>query len=564
MTDRRDDQSYSVAPVRLGGSSSQGAGRSRRLSAILVLCACVGIALVAVVGPRLAERPNFDVAFFATPTPAPTPSPSATPFQIFGPTPLPAITRTGSTTLTGRVGVWTDMFRVLDLDSGLSTTGTSANLGSDAVVSSYDGVGWTCVCMVDIQSGTGIQTARTVVLVRIGPDGQDQGRTTLATYRGDVDENSGSGVQTDVVFADDHRSALLVTATRKARIWSFSAARIDIVNGSIGPAMPIDQKRMPDPPPTPSVGPGQTPNPVQTDVSGPMVRRSPDGRTAFVWATIQQYNQDVQLSVETFGWRLELAGDGSPSSVGPLPGITSIAPWCSASGFLRNDQFVSVCAFYPTDPNASDPPIWRWVELGRDGNVTSREVLPPTTQYYSDPLFDPANGAIWLWDPMGLSLVRASDHGRSVQTQHFDPLVAEAAGVGPIPGVTPTWTRAWSAVNSWVQTEITGAPDGSRLYLLGYAEQDGSRNGPPSLGVFVVDPTTLALVGRWAPDAAYISLQPLLGGSVIAAAGAPGSDADGNSAPWQASLTLHDATDGRILMRFGQLGDGWYPMIAPP
>ena len=71
----------------------------------------------------------------------------------------------------------------------------------------------------------------------------------------------------------------------------------------------------------------------------------------------------------------------------------------------------------------------------------------------------------------------------------------------------------------------------------------------PSAGIFVVDPGTLALLDRWDPDAQYFAVQPIDDGSIVVAAGAPAVDADGNDVPWQASLTFHDATDGRILAR---------------
>ncbi len=566
MTERRDDQGYAVAPIRLGDPSSKGSGRRRRLSAILVLCACLGIAGVAVVGPRLADRPNFDVAFFATPTPGLTASPSAspTPFRFTGATPLPAFTRTGAGSISGRLGISSDQLRVLDLAAGTASIGMPVNLGSDAIVTAPDGVGWTCVCIVDNPAPNN-RIVRSVDVVSINPDGSQLGRTTVATYEGDVDENSSSGVQTDVVFAADHRSALLVAGVRSGRTWSYSAARIDLDRGEVGPAIPIGGKQMPAPPPTPSVAPGETPNPVQTDVYGPLVRRSPDGRTAFVWATLQQYNQDRTLAVDTFGWRIDLDGAGSPMSSEAVPGLSELAPWCAAAGFLRNDQFVSVCPFYPLDPNSSEPPVWKWLELDPGGTVTSRAVLPSTTNYYTDPLYDTANAAVWLWDPTRLTLIRAADHGRSVVSQTFDPLVEQAPGKATSPAVSPVWTRVGSSVDSGTQTEMAGAPDGSRLYLLGYRDtQDGRRNGPASLGVFVVDPATMALVSRWAPDAGYISIQSVLGGSAVAAAGAPGADADGNDAPWEASLTIHDVATGRILMRFGQLGENWSPLASPP
>src|SRR4029077_3485782 len=95
------------------------------------------------------------------------------------------------------------------------------------------------------------------------------------------------------------------------QIWQYSAARIDLVAGSMDRPIGIGEKRIPKAVPLPSSGPDATPTVVRTDVSGPVVRRSPDGRSAFAWVSLQQYTDEAQLGTETFGWRIELDGDGS-------------------------------------------------------------------------------------------------------------------------------------------------------------------------------------------------------------------------------------------------------------
>ncbi|HEV7810452.1 MAG TPA: hypothetical protein VGO64_07625, partial [Candidatus Limnocylindrales bacterium] len=101
---------------------------------------------------------------------------------------------------------------------------------------------------------------------------------------------------------------------------------------------------------------------------------------------------------------------------------------------------------------------------------------------------------------------------------------------------------------------------GSRLYAIGYSPNQGNAM-QPSLGVFVFDPQTLALLDRWDPAALYVTLRPVLGGRAIAVSGMASVDASGHEAPWEGSVTLHDATDGRILERFGQLGQGVQPFL---
>ena len=47
------------------------------------------------------------------------------------------------------------------------------------------------------------------------------------------------------------------------------------------------------------------------------------------------------------------------------------------------------------------------------------------------------------------------------------------------------------------------------------------------------------------------------------ASGNPGSDADGNPATWQASLTILDAADGRPALQLGSLGTNYQVLQLP-
>jgi hypothetical protein len=54
----------------------------------------------------------------------------------------------------------------------------------------------------------------------------------------------------------------------------------------------------------------------------------------------------------------------------------------------------------------------------------------------------------------------------------------------------------------------------------------------------------------------------MLPDGLVAASGMPGIQTNGQFAPWQGSLTIHEPTDGRVLVRFGQLGDGNPPFVV--
>jgi len=565
MTDRRGDEGYAVAPVRIGGSSPRGPRRGRRIGVLVVLGASLAIVAAAVIGPRLEQRPNFDVSFFATPVPdaTPTPTPTPTPFGTPGPTPLPAVARATDRTIAGRIGIWTDAFRVLDLESsGTLPPGAAAVPGQDAVVPAPDGDGWICVCMMDRQPYP--NSERDVQVVRISAAGQELSRGTAVTLHGVVDPNGSSGIQTDVELAADGRSGLLAIGTRSDTGWDFSIAKLDLVEGTVGKPTRLGRQALPLPgasnAPTASPLPGATPTTVYTDVYGPVVRLSPDGQLAFAWTTMQQYTENEQLSMTTFGWRVQVEGSGI-AAVDPTPALAGIPPYCNGIGFIREDRFVSACPVY--DANATGTPPWRVIELDRGGTVVAQKDVATTQNWFSEPLFDRANGVIWLWDPTGQDLTRVDTTTLATVSKHYDHLVDQAPGVAPLPGGPPAWIRPVSSVGRYSQTEMTGAPDGSRIYAIGYGQQQGDRSqGPPSYGIFVIDPKTLALVGRWKPATEYVSVQPILGGSAVAVVGAPGADANGDPAPWEASVTILDVADGRILVRFGRLGEGYYPYIV--
>jgi hypothetical protein len=223
---------------------------------------------------------------------------------------------------------------------------------------------------------------------------------------------------------------------------------------------------------------------------------------------------------------------------------------------------VATCPVFPRE-GASDQPTLRLFDIGADGGIARQVDIPQPEGYISEPLIDTANGVVWLWDATNLTLTRVDTSDFSLTSTTFDPLVERSPGVAAFRDAPRVWNRAGSAVGMFGPSQITGSPDGRRLYLVGFDREPRlGRDAPGSLGVFVVDPSSLELVDRWAPAAYYFSIETVLDGKVVAAGGQGGMDAEGRSAPWGGSMTLHDAEDGRILMRFGQVGEGFPPMVV--
>ena len=144
----------------------------------------------------------------------------------------------------------------------------------------------------------------------------------------------------------------------------------------------------------------------------------------------------------------------------------------------------------------------------------------------------------------------------------FDPATTAAPGGSPGGGTSaPDWRDADSAVQQYFFSQMSASPDGSSIYLVGYKPVSPEMEfGPASLGILVVDRSTLALDARWAPAAAYVSVAVTPDGLVLAS-GAAGVDTDGREAQWQGSLTVHDPADGRILVRYGRLGQDAPPLV---
>jgi hypothetical protein len=226
---------------------------------------------------------------------------------------------------------------------------------------------------------------------------------------------------------------------------------------------------------------------------------------------------------------------------------------------MTADTFVSTCANFG---DGSQGPAWSIELIGADGTVRRKGPLPPTTNWYSEPLFDTANGLIWLWDPVGPTLVRLDARTLEVTAQTYDPRAERTTGGPARPGALPTWAPRAMGLGFFSPRQLVGSPDGSRLYALGMARDiTGSNQTPASLGVFVIDPSTMAMLAHWAPAASEVALEPILGGRAIAVAANPSFDASGASVPWDGSLTIRDAVDGRILERFGRLGADTIPFL---
>jgi len=535
----------------------------------VAVAAAVTIVAVARLGPRLSDRPNLDLSFFATPAPgdlaSSEPSTTPTPFGVDIPTPLPAVTRDG-TPMTGTIAVQTDALRVLGLATGTISGSSPALAGRDAVVRSAPGDGWTCVCVED-RPVSGVPS-RVVRVVGISAAGEQTDWTDVAIFRSrPADDVSPPEPSLDIDTRPDGRRGLLAVASRAGQSWRFSLASLDIASRRLGPMVELGLVTAPQVAASAlplASGGSAAANPAFTFLDGPHLRISPDGRVAFAWGLVQRASVDEVTTTVLRAWRVRLATDGSIVEVSDAPGLAALPSYCNIVGFATADRLAWVCPRFSVQPTSEAPGSWGIGTIDLDGRAVATASIPTTrSTVLNQPLFDRSNGQIYVWDATRLMITRIDARTLASTSFTFDP--ATTAAPGGIAGggaLRPDWHDADSAIRQFLPSELAGAPDGSRLYLVGLDDRAGSgSNLPASLGIFVVDRSSLALVDRWAPAANYHSVSTTAAG-LVAAGGLPGVDSRGRSAPWEASLTVHDPSDGRILVRFGQLGNGSLPLVV--
>lgn len=566
MTERRGDQGFAVVPQRIGGgpdgpASGGGPARRRRIKVLLVLGAGIAVVGVAWGGPRLSERPNFNLGFFATPVPLTTPSPSPTgrptgPSTSPRPTPLPPITRPEGVTLEGHVAMVADTFRILDLATGVTAEGPDVVRGRDAFFPSADGSGWTCVCFVD--DGHEPDSLGLAIL-RIDPAGSSWRSLDLDREFSMADVRVGLGRSLEVDLAADRRHGLIATSEQvdQAGDWTFAVRTIDVTFGHLGGAHDLGRLSSP--------GPSAEPEPLPEEsayMDGPNIRMAPDGRSAYVWATAQRYRADGVSATEHQGWRVTLDDAGAILSVAESTSFGDLTPFCWSVGFVSDDRSLWICRTYGLDPVSPDVETLSIRILDREGRVERAADLPSTGSYEGSPLVDRANGFIYFWSPTGLLLTRIDLATMDVVMATFNEAGAPTAGVAAAGGQPPDWHELDSIMGRSTFPQLIGEEGSSRLFLVGAAPSpDGQSPFQRSLGIFVADGATLALLDRWAPAANYATLSNPSPGLVIAF-GMANTDAEGRPAPWLGTLTVHDSMTGSILGRYAQFAEDIQPWVV--
>lgn len=568
MSDR-EPQIFEVAPAPLGsrpGGSGRGPGRSRRPSSVaVVLIVALAVPLVAFVGPRIEWRPEVDLSLLvpsqsAEPRPTPTRRPRVTPRPTSSPPPRFTV---GEGPPPARLAIDVGGIRLVDPATGRRSPPASIRLDSDAVLAADDG-GWWCVCF---RRSEDFNKENVAVDVRhLDASAVETGRWPL-----DPIESSAAPpaqdfyTRIDVEFAPDGRTAYLAIGTRSGDRWTIWIEAIDVARG-----VSFGRERLATLD-IPAVNGGTTEAGFESYLAGPLIRLSPDGRRMTVVAWIERYLSSSGERDEPIAsaWLLDVPEPGAPS--GPFAAATPLGGdlgesirscWLTVT-WLSDEELLASCWQQAGPGDVS-------IELrtfGLDGAELARvDYTGNEASWIAEPVTDLANRTALIWSPVGhyLDVVDLT----SGQT---DRVAVQVETIGR-PGDFATGRRPAvlgsfaSDYHPWSESTVLADQAGSRLYVLGMREGDGSesqRYPYGSTGVWVIDATTLEVLAWWPPAGPYSGIGLSRDGRWLTAIGQAGVDTDGNESAWPFTVSVHDTSDGRLALQIADLGEGFGVFPVP-
>jgi hypothetical protein len=568
MADRRE-QHFEVVPTRIGGGGGSGRpGRRRRVPIALVIVIALAIPAIAWMGPRIEWRPEVDLSFLR---PTPTPGPSTTPRALFPPTlipatPLPDVTVVAGEHPTEPFPIDVDGLRLVDPATGKLGQAMELRLDTDAVFPSADGNGWWCVCFNRVQTSD-TETVG-VEIRRVDGAGRTTSRQPISEYASTATPPASDFYNRfDLELAADGRTAYVASATRSGMDWKVAVETIDLAKGALTGHVGLGSIDA-----TPMAGPSPPPDQGINDsyLAGPLLRLSPDGRTLLVWAWVDRYTWNGDQGTSTpMAWTIDLDVGGGGVALGRQTAFAEAAAdrlrQCVWAAWTAPDEITAIC--WPRDQGTLN--VGASILRADLSEVRRTDITGTMEAWFTDPILDLANRAVYLWQPTAHLLHRLDIDGGRTDRVEVDPDSTfggeGGTGLGRVTSQKqPQWATLASDFKLWSTPQLIGEPGGSRLFALGFREsrmRDGT--GPASTGIWVFDAGGLTAVDHWAPLTSYSGIGLSDDGRWLLASGNPGSDPDGNPATWQASLTILDAADGRPALQLGSLGTNYQVLQLP-
>jgi len=435
-------------------------------------------------------------------------------------------------------------YRIVDLSTGtLGDVSIRSHSGPTAIFARSTG-GWSCICADWTGSSpTGID----LTFESVAADGRPLQHAPLRTLRGAGDPSLPTGDQPELVdvhasASADGRHAFVGWSERHgAAGWT---GGVDVVDLSSGTVVGSTTLAMAAP-----TGAGGRP----TIRIAPQVTPGPSGGTVLISSFWFVNDPSERPPSGTDHWMASFDG----SVIGHLAEAGSTADQSCGeiqSGPIDATMYYVIC-ITPTGPIAID-------RRAADGKAIDSTAVPGTSSGLEPGWLSLRLGdRLYIWDPIMARLARFD-----LRTAAID----DATGTAAVPSSMPwdsiadvgrqigRWMAPPVAAKVFLQPALVASTDGTRIYGLGVERPSGEGSGG-SRGVYAFDAASLEPLGHWAPTADLASLAISPDGRFVYAAGQPGVDAAGNRAPYWASVTVYDTTDGSVRLIAGKLGtDGLF------
>ncbi|HEX5015146.1 MAG TPA: hypothetical protein VFV72_13425 [Candidatus Limnocylindrales bacterium] len=557
MSDRHPDlEIVEVATTRIGPAQRRpGDGGFRRYRAVIVvLVVALIVPVIAFVGPHAEQRLDFS---YLVPTPVPTPDPSASPSRTPRPTPTPPpptpspppLLTLGDGPIPPAIPVDVGGIRLVDPGTGDLGPASSIRRTEDAVFRGPNG-GWSCICF--LRTGDEHSERLEIVVRYIDSRAVERSAASITTIESGADPPvQDFGTHFDVAISPDGNVGFVAVAARRGDSWAMSVETIDVHHGtSIGH---VDVASVDVPPSTEQ----EINDGYGTYLSGPFLRVSPGGDRLLMYYWLDRNTPTISERLSTSVSLIDLAAarrGGKAVGAGTALGGAIIAtiPMCGYLQWLTEESIVGMC--WREQPGAGESPV-EVTSFGLDGSrVDGFDYTPDPVNWFADPVLDAANHRLFVWSPIGHQLDVLDLDGGHVRSIAVKPDGSTDVSGEYVPNVAqwPSWAAMFSDYTPWSTPALLGDPSGTRLFAVGMKEGPIAYNRDQylgSTGIWTFDTTTLELADHWPAAGPYVGLGVSRDNRWIYALGNGGSNADGVASGWPPTISVHDATDGRLALQ---------------
>jgi len=455
----------------------------------------------------------------------------------------------GSGPLPPAIAVDVGGIRLVDPQSGEMGPAGSIQAGNDAVFRGPNG-GWRCICF--LRKSEEQKETLEIVVRYLDSRAVERSAATIATIESAADPpEQDYGTPLDVAMSPDGNVGFVAVAARRGSSWAISLETIDIRHGT--PLGRVDVGSVDVPPATEEeINQGYS-----SWLSGPFLRISPSGDRLLVYYWLEKNtptgSERVANSVSLFDVAAASRGAKGLGSRTPLGDeITAAIPMCGYLQWLTEESILGMCWREQQGPGES---AIEMVQFGADGSrIDGFDYAPDPVSWFSDPVLDTANHRLYVWSPVSHQLDVIDFADRRVRHVVVNPDGSTEVSGDSIEAAAqwPNWATMASDYTPWSTPALLGDPSGTRLFAVGMKEGPlsyGRDQFLGSTGIWTFDAATLELADHWPAAGPYVGLRVSRDNRWVYALGNGGSDQDGNASGWPPTISVHDATDGRLAVQ---------------